>query len=102
MTKKVEIPLPPHPLVASVAANLAPNPLVVPIAEGAALLHRHPSWLYRKIYDGEVRICKHFGRLMVPIAELEKFVGELTNYTPQKPLAGGLRRGRKKKEALAP
>jgi hypothetical protein len=50
-------------------------------AEAGQAIGRHPSWIYRKIYLGELRVSASFGRrAMIPAAELERFVNTLGAY----------------------
>jgi hypothetical protein len=56
------------------------SPAVYTPAEFALLLHRHPSFGYRKIYNGEVRVLKHSGRLLIPRHEVEKFLSKTVVY----------------------
>jgi hypothetical protein len=50
-------------------------------AEAGLAIGRHPSWIYRRIYDGELRVSASFGtRAMIPAAELERFVNTLGDY----------------------
>jgi hypothetical protein len=49
--------------------------------EAGRSIGRHASWVYRKIYTGELRISASFGnRAMIPASELERFVNELGTY----------------------
>ena len=55
--------------------------LAYSIDEAARAIGRHPSWVYRQIYLGNLRVSASFGkRAMIPAAELERFVNELGNY----------------------
>jgi hypothetical protein len=50
-------------------------------AEAGQALGRHPSWIYRQIYLGNLRVSASFGRrAMIPAAELERFVNALGTY----------------------
>jgi hypothetical protein len=49
--------------------------------EAGRAVGRHASWIYRKIYDGSLRVSASFGnRAMIPAPELERFVNQLGTY----------------------
>jgi hypothetical protein len=49
--------------------------------EAGRSIGRHASWVYRKIYTGELRVGASFGnRAMIPASELERFVNALGTY----------------------
>ena len=54
------------------------------VEEAARLLGCHKVSVYRRIYSGEIKILKGFGRLMIPASEMDRFVGEVTEYTPRR------------------
>jgi excisionase family DNA binding protein len=66
------------------------------IAEAAQLLGCHKVSVYRRIYAGEIKILKGFGRLIISEAELNRFLGDDEVYTPRHRRGYG-----KAKEAVA-
>jgi excisionase family DNA binding protein len=54
------------------------------IAEAAELLGVHKVSVYRRIYEGKLKILSGFGRLMIPDSELERFLGKVEVYMPRK------------------
>jgi|SRR6516162_7969751 hypothetical protein len=64
----------------SVSSDSIPRLAYTPVEAGQAI-GRHPSWIYRKIYTGELRVSASFGkRAMIPAKELERFVNTLGDY----------------------
>jgi excisionase family DNA binding protein len=54
------------------------------ISEAAELLGVHKVSVYRRIYSGEIKVLSGFGRLMIPEAELQKFLGDVKVYVPRR------------------
>jgi excisionase family DNA binding protein len=54
------------------------------IAEAAKLLGVHKVSVYRRIYSGEIKVLSGLGRLTIPSAELDKFLGRVEVYRPRK------------------
>jgi excisionase family DNA binding protein len=54
------------------------------IAEAAELLGVHKVSVYRRIYSGEIKVLAGFGRLMIPEAELQKFLEDVKVYVPRR------------------
>jgi hypothetical protein len=44
-------------------------------AEFGALYGKSPTWSYRLIYDGTIRVIKPNGRIMIPVGEIERLNG---------------------------
>lgn len=61
-------------------------------AEFAARFGRHPSWAYRKIYAGKVKVIDELGRLLIPQNELTRLLGTAGSYNP-KPKASAVVEG---------
>lgn len=61
-------------------------------AEFAARFNRHPSWAYRKIYAGKVKVIDELGRLLIPVSELTRVLGTAKSYNP-KPKASAVVEG---------
>lgn len=54
------------------------------IAQAAELLGVHKVSVYRRLYSGELKVLKGFGQLMIPAAELNRFLNDVTAYTPRR------------------
>ena len=63
---KIEIPL-------LERAAVSPNEL-------AALFGRQTVWGYRQIYAGRVKVIHTLGRIMVPIHEVKRLLGDAQTY----------------------
>ena len=61
--------------------------------ETAVAFNRSPTWAYRKIYDGTFKVITEGGRLLIPRAEIERFIAKAAKYDPQ-PENGGVGNGR--------
>ena len=61
--------------------------------EAAIACSRSPTWGYRKIYDGTFRVIRSNGRILIPRAEIERFIARADKYDPQ-PKNGGEGNGR--------
>ena len=49
-------------------------------AEFAGLFDHAAVWGYRRIYDGDVKVLRQGGRLLIPRAEIERFLASVTTY----------------------
>jgi hypothetical protein len=56
------------------------NQLVYTPAQFAALMHRHATWAYRRIYAGEVKVIRTGGRLIIPRSEIVAFLSRVHVY----------------------
>jgi hypothetical protein len=55
--------------------------LAYSLEEAAQAIGRHPSWVYKQLYEGNLRPAANFGkRAMISVAELERFVATLGTY----------------------
>jgi excisionase family DNA binding protein len=54
------------------------------IAQAAELLGVHKVSVYRRLYSGELKVLKGFGQLMIPATELDRFLDDVTKYTPRR------------------
>ena len=52
--------------------------------EFAALFGKSQTWGYRQLYAGKVKAIKDYGRLMIPVAEVERVLSEAGLYAPQR------------------
>jgi hypothetical protein len=64
-----------------------PLPLASSPAEFARLFDRHPTWGYRRIYAGDIRVLRQAGRMLIPRSEIERFLGETVVYTGKESLS---------------
>jgi excisionase family DNA binding protein len=53
-----------------------PAPAALGVGEVAALLGVHRSSVYRALRAGELRSVRFGGRVLVPVAEVERLLGE--------------------------
>ena len=53
------------------------------IAQAAELLGVHKVSVYRRIYSGEIKVLKGFGRLTIPASELDRFLNAVEEYAPR-------------------
>jgi len=58
-------------------------------AKFAELFNRHPSWAYRLIYDGRIKILRNSGRMLIPQSETDAFIANVTIYSGRRKKAGG-------------
>jgi hypothetical protein len=71
-------------LTDSLDGRLAFSPSEAGIACG-----RSPTWGYRKVYDGTFRLLDDVdGRMLIPRAEIDRFLSRVAKYAPQ-PKNGG-------------
>lgn len=54
------------------------------IEEVAQLMGCNKVTVYRKLYRGELKVLKGFGRLMVPAGELDRYLNQTVEYTPRR------------------
>jgi excisionase family DNA binding protein len=52
------------------------------IAQAAEVLGFHRASIYRKVYRGEIKTLSSFGRLTIPLSELERYTNDTEVYTP--------------------
>jgi len=53
------------------------------VAEAAKKLGVSDTAVYRQIYAGNLRVLSGFGRIRIPLSELEKLTERLTTYEPK-------------------
>ena len=51
--------------------------------EFAALNGKSPTWGYRRVYCGDVKVISDAGRILIPRGEVEKFFSRAVEYNPQ-------------------
>jgi hypothetical protein len=63
------------------------NQLAIRVAyspkEFAASCGRHPSWAYRLLYGGKIHAITELGRILIPVAELERVLNLAAPYDPK-------------------
>jgi len=47
------------------------------------VLGRSETWAYRQLYSGTVKAISDAGRLMIPRAEIDRFLSRAAQYNPQ-------------------
>jgi hypothetical protein len=52
-------------------------------AELAAACGKHPTWAYRQIYAGKLKVITEVGRMLIPASELERVLGQAKAYDPK-------------------
>ena len=52
-------------------------------SEFAAAFGRHPSWAYRKLYEGKVHAICELGRTLIPASELDRLLALAVPYDPK-------------------
>ena len=62
-------------------------PLASSPAEFARLFDRHPTWGYRRIYAGDIRVLRQAGRMLIPRSEIERFLSQTVVYAGKESLA---------------
>jgi hypothetical protein len=62
----------------------SPTPKSYSPAEFAAQHGKHPSWGYRRVYSGAVKVLKDNPRLAIPQAEVDRFDSETIRYERSK------------------
>ena len=48
---------------------------------------KSPTWAYRQIYSGKVKVISDCGRLLIPRFEIERFLARASEYNPQRKAA---------------
>jgi excisionase family DNA binding protein len=72
-----------------------------PVAQLAAALGRHPSFVYRLLYSGKIKAIANAGAaLLIPRSELERFLAQAAPYDP-KPRKRKVKKGGKLNAAVA-
>lgn len=56
-------------------------------AEFARSCGRHKCWGYRKIYQGRVKVIRDCGRLLIPVAEVRRFLDDTVIYNGKPAIA---------------
>ena len=51
--------------------------------EFGVLNGRSPTWAYRRIYQGDVKVIANAGRILIPRSEVDAFMARATQYNPQ-------------------
>lgn len=69
--------------IREILAGLSPNQLGFSPAEFAALNNKTPTWGYRRIYAGDVKVISTAGRLLIPRGAIEAFLARAEEYNPQ-------------------
>ena len=49
-------------------------------AEFAKMFGHHPTWGYRQLYAGRVKVIRDAGRVLIPIKEIERFESDTVVY----------------------
>ena len=62
-------------------------PLASSPSEFARLFDRHPTWGYRRIYAGDIRVLRQAGRMLIPRSEIERFLSQTVVYNGKESLA---------------
>ena len=57
--------------------------IIYSVAESAKKLGVSDTTVYRQIYAGNLKVLSGFGRIRIPLSELEKITGRLTTYEPK-------------------
>jgi hypothetical protein len=60
-----------------------PSRLAYSPTEVAEACGKHPSWAYRQIYKGKLKVVTDLGRLLIPRSELDRVLGNPARYDPQ-------------------
>jgi hypothetical protein len=50
---------------------------------------KSPTWGYRQIYSGKVKVISDCGRMLIPRSEVERFLGRADIYDTQSKQKGG-------------
>lgn len=54
------------------------------VAEAAEILGHHKATTYRLIYSGQLKVIKNNGRIMIPSAEIERYLSTTETYSPKR------------------
>lgn len=57
-----------------------PNKVALTPGEFAALFGKSQTWGYRQLYAGKVQAITQYGRVMIPVSEVERILGEAGRY----------------------
>lgn len=49
-------------------------------AEFAKMFGHHPTWGYRQLYAGRVKVIRDAGRVLIPLKEIERFEADTVTY----------------------
>ena len=50
--------------------------------EFAAVIGKSPTYAYRQIYAGHIKLISDCGRMMIPRSEVDRFLARATEYNP--------------------
>jgi len=57
--------------------------------EFAALNGKSATWVYRRIYHGDVKVISNAGRILIPRSEVDRFLAGASEYNPQSKTKSG-------------
>jgi hypothetical protein len=77
--------------------NSVTHQMALTPAEAAIACSRHPTWGYRRIYDGTFKVITSGRRILIPRSEIERYLGGAEKYNPQKAKIGGEANGQSQK-----
>lgn len=52
-------------------------------SEFACACGRHPTWAYRLLYAGKIKAVTEYGRILIPVTEMERLLASATYYDPK-------------------
>jgi len=58
------------------------NRLAYTVAEFARLFSHHPTWVYRRLYSGQLRAIQDMGDLRIPASEAARLIQSAGRYDP--------------------
>ena len=70
--------------ITTISESGLPDLRAYTIAQAAKMLGVHKVSVYRRIYEGKLKVLSGFGRLMISEGELEKFLNKVEIHTPRK------------------
>jgi len=44
---------------------------------------KSPTWAYRQIYSGKLKVISDCGRMLIPRSEVDRFLARATEYNPK-------------------
>jgi hypothetical protein len=50
---------------------------------------KSPTWGYRQIYSGKVKVISDCGRMLIPRSEVDRFLARAAEYNPQSKTKSG-------------
>jgi hypothetical protein len=53
-------------------------------AQAAVVCSRTPTWAYRRIYNGTFKVITRGGRILIPRAEIERYLGSAKKYVKRR------------------